>query len=187
MRIRFHNTSAFSRTSDSRFEPPNTCTRKAPNPRVIMKSPHTSALPPNPVIPAWLVHSNREHPMKKASLIVTLILFVATAILLFLVIRMKLDPNVGGKLPYGTYAMAGTDSQIELRDDDTLVIRNYDMSGYRRTSSSGFTSLSTTAICFCIFSSTRRTKRSFSTTTSSRSKRAEAGPGQFIRGFSGPE
>mgnify|MGYP000982635261 CR=1 FL=1 len=70
--------------------------------------------------------------MKKLLLIVSLILFVATVILLVLFIQMKLDPNIGGKLPYGTYTMAGTDSQIELRDDDTLIIRNYDLSALEK-------------------------------------------------------
>lgn len=70
--------------------------------------------------------------MKKIILIIGLCLFIATAVLLFIFIQIRLDQKAMVKAPRGTFTMAGTDSQIELRDDNILIIRNYDMSGLEK-------------------------------------------------------
>lgn len=57
------------------------------------------------------------------------ILFVIVVLVIVMVL-----PGCAGKkeeemkLVYGTFTMAGTDSQIVLRDDNTVIIRKYDMS-----------------------------------------------------------
>lgn len=42
------------------------------------------------------------------------------------------------KITYGTFAMASTDSQIVLREDNTLTILNYDMSELEKVSYEDF-------------------------------------------------
>lgn len=66
--------------------------------------------------------------MKKLLLVIGLCLFIATAVLFFIFIQIKLNQKGEVKVPYGTFTIAGTNSQIELGDDNVLIIRNYDMS-----------------------------------------------------------
>ena len=57
------------------------------------------------------------------------LLFIIMVLLILIIL-----PSCSGKkekkivLIYGTYTMAGTDSQIVLKSDNTLVVRNYDLS-----------------------------------------------------------
>jgi len=67
--------------------------------------------------------------MRKILFFVFLILLIATVILLVVVRQNQRDnENELTELKYGTFSIAGTDSQIVLRDDNTLFVRNYDMS-----------------------------------------------------------
>ncbi len=71
--------------------------------------------------------------MRKILFFVFLILLIATVILLVVVRQNQRDnENELTELKYGTFSIAGTDSQIVLRDDNTLFVRNYDMSGLER-------------------------------------------------------
>ena len=70
--------------------------------------------------------------MKKLTFIVFAILLLATVILLVVILQIVGNRNEELELKYGTFSMAGTDSQIVLRDDNTLFVRNYDMSELER-------------------------------------------------------
>lgn len=70
--------------------------------------------------------------MRKLLFFVFLILLIATVILLVVILQIVGNRNELMELKYGTFSMAGTDSQIVLRDDNTLFVRNYDMSELER-------------------------------------------------------
>jgi hypothetical protein len=77
--------------------------------------------------------------MKKSFFIPIAILLSATVILLFVFLQIShaiKDKEM--KLVYDTFSMAGTDSQIVLNSDNTLTIRNYDMSELEKESYEDF-------------------------------------------------
>jgi len=71
--------------------------------------------------------------MRKILLILLLFFLIVFVVLLVVVLQDRRDnKDELTELKYGTFSIAGTDSQIVLRDDNTLTVRNYDLSGLEK-------------------------------------------------------
>ena len=74
--------------------------------------------------------------MRKILLILLLFFLIVFVVLLVVVLQDRRDnKDELTELKYGTFSIAGTDSQIVLRDDNTLTVRNYDLSGLEKKTS----------------------------------------------------